>query len=133
MVGAAVYGVYKASQNSNKGINGSFETVDLYTYGILVCMVTVSLTHLQLAFFSRSWNVLWILMWLFSIANVLADFWFAESDPSSELSGGIFSEVLGRPLIWLQFLLLSFVFGLPWYMIRVNRGLFTEPEIYSRD
>ena len=72
-------------------------------------------------------------MWLFSLANILIDFWLAESDSSSELTGGIFSEVLSRPIIWLQFLLLSFVFGLPWYMIRAVRALFTEPEIYSRD
>ena len=46
VVAAAVYGVFKASQNGNAGINNSFETVDLYTYGVLVCMVTVVLTHM---------------------------------------------------------------------------------------
>ena len=130
---AAVYGVFKACQNENLGINGGAETADLFTYGVLVCMVTVVLTHLQLASFTRSWNWIWILMWLFSLANILADFYLAESDSSSELTGGIYSDVLGRPLIWLQLLLLSFVFGLPWYMIRVNRALITEPSIYSRD
>jgi len=72
-------------------------------------------------------------MWLFSFANIFIDFWLAESDSGSELTGGIFSEVLGRPLIGLQFLLLAFVFGLPWYFIRVIRAFFTEPETYSRD
>ena len=46
VVAAAVYGVFKACQNGNGGINGGFETVDLFTYGVLVCMVTVVLTHL---------------------------------------------------------------------------------------
>ena len=133
VVAAAVYGVFKACQNGNGGINGGFETVDLFTYGVLVCMVTVILTHLQLAFFTRSWNWVWTLMWLFSLANIFADFYLAESDSGSELRGGIFSDVLGRPIIWLQLLLLSFVFGLPWYMIKVGRALFTDPDIYSFD
>lgn len=72
-------------------------------------------------------------MWLFSFANLFADFYLAESDSGSELAGGIFSEVLGRPIIWLQLLLICFVFGLPWYFMNVWRALFTEPEIYSRD
>lgn len=72
-------------------------------------------------------------MWLFSLANLFLDFWIAESDSSSELRSGIFSEVLSRPLIWLQFLLLTFVFSLPWYMIRVLRALIVEPDIYSYD
>lgn len=45
VVGAAVYGVFKACQNDNGGINSNFQTVDLYTFGVLVCMVTVILTH----------------------------------------------------------------------------------------
>ena len=83
--------------------------------------------------YSRSWNIIYALIWLFSIANTFIDIGVAEIDASSELYGGIYSDVLGRPIIWLQLLLLIFVYGLPWFLIRSFRAFFYEPEIYSVD
>ena len=61
------------------------------------------------------------------------DMGLAQQDASSELYAGIYSDVLGRPLIWLQLLLIIFVYGTPWFLIRSFRAFFLEPEIYAAD
>jgi len=81
----------------------------------------------------RSWTVLFLVLWLLSLAQLPMTFLLAEMLTSSQLTYAVSGILWQSGNFWLQVILATFVVTIPLYGWKIYKYLYREPQFLAVD